>query len=110
MKCGEGQQNQKRTCSNPSPRGYGEDCVGEREEVRPCNKEPCVSSVVESKHFGAGHVNLAFSLGLDVSVFVGDVLDSAESAISSGLRHIGAEIVVVFVLDPVVLNWILQFP
>ena len=39
--CGGGFQRRTRTCTNPTPRHGGEDCVGEAEEFRTCNPYPC---------------------------------------------------------------------
>lgn len=41
LTCGDGVQTRTRTCTNPPPQGYGEDCDGPLEETRPCNDKPC---------------------------------------------------------------------
>ena len=73
MTCGEGQQTRTRTCSHPSPLGYGEGCVGDLEESRACNEGPCVPvvGVDESKYIDASTImilaecsRLSYSTGL----------------------------------------------
>jgi len=39
--CGGGTQTRERSCNNPSPANGGADCVGEAEESRECNSDPC---------------------------------------------------------------------
>ena len=39
--CAGGTQTRTRTCTNPAPANGGAECVGESEETRPCNEQPC---------------------------------------------------------------------
>ncbi|XP_067022326.1 uncharacterized protein [Acropora muricata] len=41
VSCGGGVQARYRECDNPLPAYGGKDCVGESEEIRPCNQFPC---------------------------------------------------------------------
>jgi len=41
LTCGGGVQTRTRTCTNPPPQGYGEDCDGPLQETRACNDKPC---------------------------------------------------------------------
>ena len=41
LTCGGGVQSRTRTCTNPLPQGYGEDCDGPLQETRACNDTPC---------------------------------------------------------------------
>ena len=40
-KCGGGQQTRTRFCTQPTPANGGTDCIGESEETRQCNLNPC---------------------------------------------------------------------
>merc|ERR1712168_154967 len=40
-KCGGGTQKRTRTCTNPKPAHGGKDCVGDAEETKKCNENPC---------------------------------------------------------------------
>ena len=44
--CGGGVQERSRTCTNPPPTFGGEMCVGESEETRSCNEDPCSSKLI----------------------------------------------------------------
>ena len=39
--CGGGVKERSRTCTNPPPSNGGNDCVGDNEETKSCNTEPC---------------------------------------------------------------------
>ena len=39
--CGTGKQERSRTCTSPSPQGYGDACAGKRKEARACNEGSC---------------------------------------------------------------------
>lgn len=39
--CEEGQRKRTRSCNNPSPSKCGKKCIGNTEEVVPCNTQPC---------------------------------------------------------------------
>ena len=41
LTCGGGVQTRTRTCTNPPPQGYGEDCDGPLREDQACNESPC---------------------------------------------------------------------
>ena len=44
LTCGDGVQTRTRTCTDPPPQGYGEDCDGPLQEIRACNDKPCPGS------------------------------------------------------------------
>ena len=48
--CGGGQQKRTRSCNNPSPSKCGKNCVGDTEEVVPCNTQPCSSKIFYCSH------------------------------------------------------------
>ena len=39
--CGGGDQERSRSCTNPSPKHGGKDCVGDETESRDCNTQKC---------------------------------------------------------------------
>lgn len=39
--CGTGKQERSRTCTSPSPQGYGDACAGKRKEARVCKEGSC---------------------------------------------------------------------
>ena len=44
--CGEGTQRRTRSCYNPAPANGGSNCVGDTEETKECNDQPCYSLTV----------------------------------------------------------------
>jgi len=40
-KCGGGVQLRTRTCTKPAPKYGGKKCVGDAQETRKCNENPC---------------------------------------------------------------------
>ncbi|MEQ2168314.1 hypothetical protein GOODEAATRI_013036, partial [Goodea atripinnis] len=39
--CGGGRSIRTRSCSSPPPKNGGQKCVGEKNQVKPCNTKPC---------------------------------------------------------------------
>ena len=39
--CGGGSQFRTRTCTSPTPEYGGAECVGQSDEARSCNEDPC---------------------------------------------------------------------
>ena len=39
--CGGGLQDRSRSCTNPPPAYGGEECKGDKQEIRSCNQQPC---------------------------------------------------------------------
>uniref|UniRef100_A0A3P9PLB8 Uncharacterized protein n=1 Tax=Poecilia reticulata TaxID=8081 RepID=A0A3P9PLB8_POERE len=42
QRCGGGRSIRTRSCSSPPPKNGGRKCVGEKNQVKPCNTKPCV--------------------------------------------------------------------
>ncbi|XP_078372870.1 collagen alpha-6(VI) chain-like [Oculina patagonica] len=56
----DGIQTRTRTCTNPPPQGYGEDCVGNQQETRACaNEGPC--DLLEKSHLAVSVVSESVS-------------------------------------------------
>lgn len=41
QRCGGGRSIRTRSCSSPPPKNGGKKCVGEKNQVKPCNTKPC---------------------------------------------------------------------
>ena len=44
--CDGGTQTRTKTCSNPAPAYFGDDCVGDADDSQPCNQDPCTGIIV----------------------------------------------------------------
>lgn len=44
VSCGKGTQTRFRACDNPPAAYGGRDCIGESEDIRPCNDFPCAGN------------------------------------------------------------------
>ena len=39
--CGGGTQTRTKTCTNPAPAYFGNECQGDADDSKPCNQDPC---------------------------------------------------------------------
>ena len=50
QRCGGGEQERSRTCTNPPPAHGGAECPGSDKETQPCNTQPCIGELAFSYH------------------------------------------------------------